>query len=282
MKTTRMWVGIVCIVLLGVAVFFVSKKEALAPTHSACTTDAKICPDGSSVGRTGPECAFSTCPIPQTNQTQEVDTTSASLSQKIFHRGVHITPHEVVEDSRCPVDVTCIQAGTVKVRVSLESEAGAQMLTLTLGTPVLFAGKRVSLTSVTPIKYATKTITPSQYRFVFSVSPGATVQEGVLHGVITLGPVCPVVQVDNPCIPTPEMYAAQKVAIYASDTRTLITTATPDAQGMFSVALIAGKYYVDMVTKIEGIGSARGVPTTVSIQSGETTKVSIDIDTGIR
>jgi hypothetical protein len=31
----------------------------------ACTTDAKICPDGSSVGRTGPNCAFSECPAPK-------------------------------------------------------------------------------------------------------------------------------------------------------------------------------------------------------------------------
>ena len=27
-----------------------------------CTMDAKICPDGSSVGRTGPNCEFSPCP----------------------------------------------------------------------------------------------------------------------------------------------------------------------------------------------------------------------------
>lgn len=28
----------------------------------ACTADAMICPDGSSVGRTGPNCEFATCP----------------------------------------------------------------------------------------------------------------------------------------------------------------------------------------------------------------------------
>ena len=28
----------------------------------ACTTDAKICPDGSSVGRQGPKCEFKDCP----------------------------------------------------------------------------------------------------------------------------------------------------------------------------------------------------------------------------
>jgi len=29
-----------------------------------CTADAKICPDGSAVGRTGPKCEFSECPEP--------------------------------------------------------------------------------------------------------------------------------------------------------------------------------------------------------------------------
>jgi hypothetical protein len=29
---------------------------------TACTMDAKICPDGSSVGRTGPNCEFAPCP----------------------------------------------------------------------------------------------------------------------------------------------------------------------------------------------------------------------------
>ncbi len=30
----------------------------------ACTDEAKICPDGSAVGRTGPNCSFAACPPP--------------------------------------------------------------------------------------------------------------------------------------------------------------------------------------------------------------------------
>jgi len=33
-------------------------------TQDICTQEAKICPDGSSVGRTGPNCAFAACPTP--------------------------------------------------------------------------------------------------------------------------------------------------------------------------------------------------------------------------
>jgi hypothetical protein len=31
----------------------------------ACTADAKICPDGSAVGRVPPSCEFASCPAPQ-------------------------------------------------------------------------------------------------------------------------------------------------------------------------------------------------------------------------
>ncbi len=47
----------------GVAglVFFAARDQAEAPTI-ACTMDAKQCPDGSYVGRTGPSCQFAECP----------------------------------------------------------------------------------------------------------------------------------------------------------------------------------------------------------------------------
>jgi len=32
---------------------------------TVCTQDAKLCPDGSSVGRTGPNCEFAACPEPE-------------------------------------------------------------------------------------------------------------------------------------------------------------------------------------------------------------------------
>lgn len=33
-----------------------------APPAKACTREAKMCPDGSAVGRTGPNCEFAPCP----------------------------------------------------------------------------------------------------------------------------------------------------------------------------------------------------------------------------
>ncbi len=45
-------------------VFLSLKKQS--DTGVACTMEAKLCPDGSAVGRTGPNCEFAACPIPDT------------------------------------------------------------------------------------------------------------------------------------------------------------------------------------------------------------------------
>jgi hypothetical protein len=39
----------------------------------ACTEEAKVCPDGSSVGRVGPNCEFAPCPTPNTNGSLQGD-----------------------------------------------------------------------------------------------------------------------------------------------------------------------------------------------------------------
>jgi hypothetical protein len=46
--------------ILGFIVLFSS--VVAAGESVACTEEAKVCPDGSAVGRTGPDCAFAPCP----------------------------------------------------------------------------------------------------------------------------------------------------------------------------------------------------------------------------
>ena len=52
-----------------VAAILLRTQQAQAPEspntdegQTFCTMDAKVCPDGSAVGRTGPDCEFSPCP----------------------------------------------------------------------------------------------------------------------------------------------------------------------------------------------------------------------------
>ena len=57
--TKSIWLIIIFVIIGGV--LFIKYEKASSPVV-ACTMEAKICPDGSSVGRTGPQCEFAACP----------------------------------------------------------------------------------------------------------------------------------------------------------------------------------------------------------------------------
>lgn len=160
-------------ILAAIVIFFVFIKGSLikkvdqAPTPSepiACTMDAKMCPDGSYVGRVGPSCEFEKCP-------DYTPATPVKIGQNVTINGVSITPTKLVEDSRCPTDVQCIQAGTIKVEVSLELGAKKEKQTIELFNPATFESKTISLTEVSPEEKNSKvTVKPEDYLFTFSVS----------------------------------------------------------------------------------------------------------------
>lgn len=56
---------LVLIALFGVG-YWIYASETFGPI--ACTAEAKICPDGTSVGRSGPNCEFAPCPTEKQNQ----------------------------------------------------------------------------------------------------------------------------------------------------------------------------------------------------------------------
>ncbi len=62
LKVVAISLGI--IILTGAAFFFVRLNPQSSPPKDeiACTQDAKICPDGSAVGRLAPNCEFAPCP----------------------------------------------------------------------------------------------------------------------------------------------------------------------------------------------------------------------------
>jgi hypothetical protein len=145
---------------------------------TACTLDAKICPDGSAVGRIPPTCEFAACPAPQTTPTpkpsvstsvQSTTTVQVGLNQKVTVNSLSFTPVEVIEDSRCPVGVMCIQAGTVRVRSTvLVSGSPSSSAVFVLNTPQKIGNATVTLSEVLPIKRQ-ESIPPADYRFTFIV-----------------------------------------------------------------------------------------------------------------
>lgn len=72
MKNTHITIIILILLAGGAVLFLNTSKKAEAPvgetpgsdTLVACTMDAKVCPNGSYVGRSGPKCEFDACPGP--------------------------------------------------------------------------------------------------------------------------------------------------------------------------------------------------------------------------
>ncbi|MFA6494892.1 MAG: hypothetical protein WC246_00805 [Candidatus Paceibacterota bacterium] len=58
-KTIIAPIVIVATMIAGGAYWYAVQTQ---PINTACTMETKLCPDGSSVGRTGPDCAFAPCP----------------------------------------------------------------------------------------------------------------------------------------------------------------------------------------------------------------------------
>ncbi|TSC68295.1 MAG: hypothetical protein G01um101456_697 [Parcubacteria group bacterium Gr01-1014_56] len=164
--------------LTGVAIIAVALYAAVlagwvfstppVPDSVFCTQDAMQCPDGSYVGRTGPNCEF-VCPVTTTPTTPTQVTVEAQIGKSATALGVDILPLEVVEDSRCPVDVQCVWAGRVSVSVRIHSAMGESTMTFTPGTPVTTEAQTITLLDVKPSPYAGVTIKQSQYVFIFQI-----------------------------------------------------------------------------------------------------------------
>ncbi len=77
---------IFCAILLVAVIggsFLYAKYKYQVPEYTACTMEAKICPDGSTVGRSGPKCEFAECPpSTATTSTQATTTTTATTTVK--------------------------------------------------------------------------------------------------------------------------------------------------------------------------------------------------------
>jgi hypothetical protein len=103
---------------------------------------------------------------------------------------------------------------------------------------------------------------------------------GFLKGTVTIGPMCPVESIDNPCTAPPSLYTSHKLVIIASNGEKVQEVAIA-GDGSYRTELAPGTYAVDYTPRDIGIRRAFRPPTT-EIRAGETTILNIKIDTGIR
>ena len=157
MKNISGWVAFLAALLaLGYLLWFGAIKtdsplsEGFAITGE-CTTEAKMCPDGSSVGRTEANCEFAACPSAAAKKPSTKPTTSspaavpvgssksgiARYAEKITVMGVSLTPLLVVSDGRCPSDASCATPGLIKVQTRIVSGATTTDMFFEIGKPIV-------------------------------------------------------------------------------------------------------------------------------------------------
>ena len=80
----------------------------------------------------------------------------------------------LIEDSRCPDDANCIQAGNARIKVSV-SKSGSDPITFEANTNLgpkgnVYEGYAIYLTDLTPIPKANVRINRNAYTATFSIS----------------------------------------------------------------------------------------------------------------
>ncbi|HEX8037324.1 MAG TPA: carboxypeptidase-like regulatory domain-containing protein [Ktedonobacterales bacterium] len=103
--------------------------------------------------------------------------------------------------------------------------------------------------------------------------------QGTLTGDVVAGPTSPVQSSSTSDDTRPVPNCEVRIE---TPSGTLVTTATTDAQGRFSVMLAPGTYMVRVKVETGKIGMRQYTVPTVHIVAGQTAHVRIALDTGIR
>lgn len=140
-KGTLITAGILVIVIIVLGVFVQTKVNAPEVPGNANATSTEIT---LGVGQTG------------------------------MFRDLSITAKSILQDSRCPIDVECIQAGSITVNVSLKSggQTGTQNIASN-GAAYSFAGYKISISKVDPPRMSKVEISPDAYHITFHIDSAA-------------------------------------------------------------------------------------------------------------
>lgn len=126
-----------------------------------CTMDAMMCPDGTYVGRTGLKCEF-VCPESMASTTAKA---TFRLNEPVDFYATTFRVLAVIEDSRCPSDVTCIQAGKAKVALNV----GSSTAEVEIGETIIVESLSITLDRVDPYPVSTSKIQDNEYQFSFII-----------------------------------------------------------------------------------------------------------------
>ncbi len=93
--------------------------------------------------------------------------TAVALNQPVWTGQVVVTPIEVHEDSRCPINARCVWAGRAIVLTRIDGAGWREQAYLTLGEPHAVRGTSVTLTSVEPGRMTDAPVRAADYRLTY-------------------------------------------------------------------------------------------------------------------
>ncbi len=106
---------------------------------------------------------------PEPPPNPNLQTIQVKLNETKTALGAAVTPKDVLEDSRCPTNVQCIQAGTVKVSANLVDENGESAQIFELDKPITTQFLEIILVRVEPLRTAGIAISKENYLFYFQI-----------------------------------------------------------------------------------------------------------------
>ena len=114
-------------------------------------------------------------PVTNTTSNQNFNEISTKLRLGVTSEnfgGIEITPIQVISDSRCASDVTCIWAGTVNLKTRVKIGTSESEVSLTLGEEKKVGIYSITLTAVEPGTHSQRTINPRDYEFSLKITKG--------------------------------------------------------------------------------------------------------------
>ncbi len=104
---------------------------------------------------------------------------------------------------------------------------------------------------------------------------------GYLEGRATIGPLQPVERVGVPSpTPPPAACTSRGLVVYSATSGAEVARFAFQPDCRYSVSLPVGNYRVELDRR--GIDTSRDLPRTVAVVAGQTTRLDLSIDTGIR
>lgn len=307
---------IVFATVLGIALVFLISFFATTgfwqmPSRVMCTQEAKLCSDGSYVGRTGPHCEFAKCPedvtaswntaidpqkgtafrYPENLSTQYINTVDWPPKIQILQESFTCTEAGSSTDRAGRTEQQIINGNTYCVTEVTEGAAGSMYTQYAYAFPK--SNRVVILTfslrflqcqnydeaerNACENERSTFAIDSTLDRIARTLSITTISQGGGIEGTVLIGPNCP-----GP-IGTPECQDkpySTSLAVTTPDDSNIVAQIASDENGKFVVWVPAGEYMIrsyPVANILPYCSSDR-----ISVISGTVTKVTVQCDTGIR